>query len=380
MKIAVIADDLTGALDTGVQFTQWGFKTQLLQTLEDDNNEVIVINTETRNKNSEQAYNILFNLAKNLRKYDIIYKKIDSTLRGNPGAEIEAILKATNEGRVIVTPTYPATARRVHEGHLYIGEKAITETEYINEYKIKTSYIPEILNTKTSIHTCKSPRNLPTNGIIIIDSATEQDLIQIANKRTRVLAGSAGLADALCYTLKNPPPVLSIIGSIRSESRVQVNMLHNRLGAEIININTIDALNSSPQYELLEKAKLGIMNKDVIITSAFTEQIVKRTFDEAKLMGFNSKEVENRITGALADVSYELLTSQKLSGIVITGGATAKAIISRLGIKTIDLIDEVQPGIPVIKLDQFLSITKAGGFGQPDTLIQATQYLKRRYR
>lgn len=379
MKIAVIADDLTGALDTGIQFTQWGFKTKVVETLQSENNQVIVMNTETRNKDPEQAYSILLNLADKLRNYDIIYKKIDSTLRGNPGPEIEAVLKATREKRVIFTPTYPATARNVKEGHLYIGDHTVTETEYVNEYRIKTSYIPEILNVKTPVHLCKNSRKIPENGIIVIDSVNEQDLINIASKRTRILAGSAGLADALCQTLRNPPPVLSIIGSMRSESRAQVNQLCNRLGTEITPINVINALKSMPQCEILAKAKKSLEKNDVVITSAYTEQMVKQTQNEAKILGLNSEEIEKRITGALADIAYDLITTRKLSGIIITGGATAKAIISKLGGKNIELLDEAQPGLPVIRLDHVLCITKAGGFGQPDTLIKATQYLKRKH-
>lgn len=379
MKIAVIADDLTGALDTGIQFTQWGFKTKVVETPEGENNQVIVINTETRNKDPEQAYSILLNLADKLRNYDIIYKKIDSTLRGNPGPETEAILKATQEKRVIFTPTYPATARSVKEGHLYVGDQAVTDTAYVNEYRTKTSYIPEILNVKTPVHICKNLSKIPENGIIVFDSVNEQDLINIACKRTRVLAGSAGLADALCQTLRNPPPVLSIIGSMRSESRVQALQQRNRLGAEIIPINVINALKSMPQCEILAKAKKSLEKNDIVITSAYTEQMVKQTQNEAKILGLDSEKIEKRITGALAGLAYDLITSQKLSGIIITGGATAKAIISKLGVQNIELIDEAQPGIPVIRLDHTLTITKAGGFGQPDTLIRATQYLKRMY-
>ena len=62
------------------------------------------------------------------------------------------------------------------------------------------------------------------------------------------------------------------------------------------------------------------------------------------------------------------------------GGATALAITERLGIKNIQILDEVQPGVPVLKLDRLTAVTKAGGFGQADALIQATQYLKRKHR
>ena len=88
MRISVIADDLTGALDTGVQFRQWGYTVQLTDSPEHSSAEVAITNTDTRNKTGEEAYRATYDVAVKLRGHDIIYKKTDSTLRGNPGQEL----------------------------------------------------------------------------------------------------------------------------------------------------------------------------------------------------------------------------------------------------------------------------------------------------
>ena len=379
MRIAVIADDLTGALDTGVQFTQWGYKTQLTDKPQTSTAEVTIVNTDTRNKTPEQAYANTYQIAKQLT-HDIIYKKTDSTLRGNPGPEIQAIMDATNETGIILTPTYPPTGRRVKDGHLYILDKPITETEYVQEYPRKTSYIPEILETGAPIHVIIDPRGIPENGIVVIDSETEQDLQKIATHQTRLFAGSAGLADALCHRLRNPPPVLTIIGSMRTETRTQAEQLKERLGATVISLDTIGALNQKPQEQTIQNAKNALReHKDAIITSTRTQAMITGTQEEAKRLNLTPHEVEKHITEALAAVT-EALLDVSLSGLIITGGATALAITKRLDVKNIEILDEVQPGVPVLKLDTIPAVTKAGGFGQSDTLIQATQYLKRKHR
>lgn len=380
MRIAVIADDLTGALDTGVQFTQWGFTAQLTDTPEHSTAEVTIINTDTRNKTSEIAYHVTYNVAEKLDQHGIIYKKIDSTLRGNPGSELQAIMDATGETNAILTPTHPPTQRRVKDGHLYIADNPITETEYIHEYRKKTSYIPEILDLKQIVHTIKTPENIPPEGITIVDSETERDLLQIAAQRTRVMAGSAGLANALCQTLRDPPPVLTIIGSMRTETRTQAEQLKRRVGVATISLDTIEALNQAPQHETLRRAKVALnLGEDVMLTSTPTIDIIEKTRQEAERLNMPPDELEIRITTALADTA-ETLLDYTLSGIIITGGATALAITERLGIKNIQILDEVQPGVPVLKLDRLTAVTKAGGFGQADALIQATQYLKRKHR
>ena len=379
MRIAVIADDLTGALDTGVQFTQWGYRTQLTDDPRKSTAEVTIINTNTRNKPPEQAYETTYEIARHI-DHDIIYKKTDSTLRGNPGQEIQAILDATRETRVIFTSAYPPTGRRIKDGRLYVYNKPITETEYIQEYRQRTSYIPEILETETPIHILKDTRDLPETGIAVFDSETERDLQEIAAYYARIYAGSAGLADALCHRLRDPRPVLIIIGSMRTETRTQAEQLVKRLGTSLIPLNTVNALNRVRQGEAVKLARGALGGgRDVIISSTHSQSLIEETQREAKRLNLSPNDVEIRITEALASVTKALLDAP-LSGLIITGGATALAITEKLNIENIEILDEVQPGVPVLRLDTIPAVTKAGGFGQPDTLIQATQYLKRKHR
>ncbi len=379
MRIAVIADDLTGALDTGVQFRQWGYTVQLTDNPEQCNAEVAIVNTDTRNKTPEEAYDETYRVAKGL-SHDIIYKKTDSTLRGYPGQELQAILDATGETKAVLSPTYPPSNRRVKNGHLFIGDKQITETEYIYEYRRKTSNIAEILETETKVHCTSVPSAIIEDGITVVDSETEYDLLEIAEHRTRVMAGSAGLADALCQVLRAPSPVLTVIGSMRSETRTQVELLVKRLGTVVIPIDTLGALSGGSQGQAIDGAVKALSaGLDAVVTSTATDAMIEATRKEAYKLGLTPLELEKRITGALATATVQLL-DKPLSGLIITGGATALAITEKLGTESIEILDEVQPGVPVLRLDHIKAVTKAGGFGQTDTLIQATKYLKRGHR
>ncbi len=98
--IYVIADDLTGANDTGVQFAKKGYNTMVSildkqSTIIIPNNlDVFVMDTETRELEDKTIRKILRNILKkiNINKKDVVYKKVDSTLRGNIGDEIEEIM------------------------------------------------------------------------------------------------------------------------------------------------------------------------------------------------------------------------------------------------------------------------------------------------
>src|SRR5208282_4831801 len=96
-QLAIIADDLTSATDCGVQMVLSGFKT--LALVEDlrislPMTEVISVDTDTRGKESEDAYRIVKDAAISIKAvgYKNIYKSVDSTLRGNLVVEIDAVL------------------------------------------------------------------------------------------------------------------------------------------------------------------------------------------------------------------------------------------------------------------------------------------------
>ena len=76
-----------------------------------------------------------------------------------------------------------------------------------------------------------------------------------------------------------------------------------------------------------------------------------------------------------------MIKDHDVSGIILTGGATALAVLKKTGLKTLKIIDELQPGIPLIELSSGVKVvTKAGGFGMDDALLESVQFLRRGYR
>ena len=385
MRIAVIADDLTGALDTGVQFSNWGFNVQVTDEPISSTVEVVVVNTDSRRLDPESAYELVFKTAKKVNGFDIIYKKTDSTMRGNVGAEIQAVLDATGEETAVLTPCYPPTSRWVIEGHLYVDGVPLSKTEYSHEHGSKQSYIPDILRAQTThpITQLGDSNDIKNHsGILVIDSKTENDLLKIAgNLGLKVICGSAGLAAAIAENLVKPPPVLSVIGSMRTVTQHQSRVLEERLGADFISLDMKKALTGEPQDEVVLSAVNSLNNgRDVIITSAPDPETVQMTVQSAESLRIPPNELETRITGAFGDITGKIIDQTELSGIIISGGATAMAVCAALSVNDIAITEELRPGIPLLKLDEVNAVTKAGGFGEPDALVQALQYIKRKHK
>lgn len=282
MKIAIIADDLTGANDSGVQLAHYGLKTSVLFQLHSsqlDENDAVVIDTDSRSLSKKEAYEKVKVVSEKLKDcFPIIYKKIDSTLRGNIGAEIDAVYDAIKPTFMIIAPGYPKNGRTTYKGYHFLHDTLLHETEISRDPKcpVKESYIPSLIAKQT-----KRPIGLidyqtlrlgfdkvkerlndyRANHIpyIVFDSLTEEDLCCIAqyvchiNEKV-VWVGSAGLANYLpeVYQLQkakrtikidqNRQPILLVVGSVSQVSRKQLDLalsLTNVKGVQLDSIRLV---------------------------------------------------------------------------------------------------------------------------------------------
>ena len=139
-KLCIIADDLTGATDTGVQFSKFGISTAVVfnyLTIKDltFDFDIVSINAGTRNVDKKAAYSRIRDIIRTLREmnFNLFYKKIDSTLRGQPDVEIEAMLDELGFDLAFIVPSFPANGRKVENGYLYIEK---------NPEKARTIFMP----------------------------------------------------------------------------------------------------------------------------------------------------------------------------------------------------------------------------------------------
>ena len=262
-KIIIIADDFTGANDTGVKFAKAGYNTSVTSSHceYDYNSDIMVINTETRlidkNEAKEKINLFLNNLKVDSNK--IIYKKIDSTFRGNIGAEIEALLNKFDYNVCVVANAFPSMNRTIVNGISYVNGIELDKTDFAKDpiNPIKTSYIENILKDQTDysiklvkvddIHNGKFQKdinndiNADKKIIYVCDSEKDDDLLSISNilkeHLNKILTvGCAGFADALLNTINNFTPICFVSGSLSKISMKQLKIINGK-NAQLINID-----------------------------------------------------------------------------------------------------------------------------------------------
>lgn len=402
MRLGVIADDLTGAVDTGVQFRKWGLSVGFLLQAEalsgvSTEAEVIVVNTDSREDPPAEAYRKVSEAALSLASLGVetFYKKVDSTLRGNIGAEIDAVMNATGAETAFIAPAYPAAGRTTRNGVHLVNGVPLWETEYAMEMDARESHVSSIINAQSkrktglvqldairdgpeAIEGCIKGHRDEGAELIVFDAVAERDLLAVseAGRGVRVFSGSAGLASELpCgLGLREVKPVLSIIGSIRSTTRSQARLLQERLGTVKVEVDTLRLLEGEgSRLNEINRCKEEVSahlkgSEDVLITTMLQEGSQDQaTADEKSIIG-----------ESLAEIASSALNGVEVSGLVLSGGATALAVFKALDITSAEILEEVQPGVPLLSLTGGLkAVTKAGGFGTRDTLIEAVNHLRR---
>jgi len=426
MKLAIIADDLTGANDSGVQLARHGLKTSVLFNMDEEpltRYDAVVFDTDSRSISPQEAYDRVYRAAELLTNngFETIFKKMDSTMRGNIGIEIDALYDVVKPDFMVIAPGYPKNNRTIHEGIHYLNGVPLADTEIANDPKtpVTISYLPDLLKQQTNYevgeitvadldvgqgHIQKKLDQFKQDNIpyVLVDSTEERHLEMIL-QMTRELdytfawAGSAGIANYLPahYHLEsksteltiseNSGPILTVVGSVNKNSREQLYRLLHQSKIAAVSFHSFKAVSASAdRTEEMERVYAEVRSKalegqDVVLYSTAEQVDIELARATGEIRGLNHTEVSNEIVLAMGEICARLLEEELFKGVSMTGGDTAKQICLKWNINGFELLDELEIGVPISKfigIDDLHVITKAGGFGKPDVFIHAIQKLK----
>lgn len=424
MKLAIIADDLTGANDAGVQWVNRGLRTVvLLQPGQrgPSDEDAFVIDTDSRSVDGEEAYRRVREAARFLSvSYapDIVYKKMDSTMRGNVGAEIDATYDVFRPEFVVIAPAFPRNGRQVIDGRLYLEGRLLHETETARDPKtpVRESDVRKLLSRQTKrpvAHVALTdlldggPRlknrlaELVRQRIpyVLFDAAQEEHLAQIVRLVTEsgyrvVWAGSAGLARHLPVagrevsgTLRIPRsarPVLLVVGSVSGKSRRQLELVLRQPGVARIRLAaervvTDEETRKQELHRVLQEAEqVGEAGRPIVLYSSGEPADIEKANASGRTFGRDAREVSDLVAEALGFVASECVRRRRTDRLVLTGGDTARHTFVQLQATEFRLLGEVEPGIPIGQLKGALkgsgdlyAVTKAGSFGSEQALLKA---------
>jgi D-threonate/D-erythronate kinase len=369
--IGVIADDLTGANATGILLTRRGYRTASLTGLDWpteglDDHACVVINTESRAVPAQTAYERVTTAAAMLlqhggRPYG---KRIDSTLRGNLGPELEAVLNALGPGSVaVVTGAFPASGRTTRDGNHYVNGVLLAETAVRHDplCPITESHVPTLLAAQTSLPVAPLPLGVVRSGaqavadaiadlarqgirLLCADAETDEDIAALgqgmaASGVTCVAADPGPLTAAYTGAVvpANAKRVLVVAGSVTPVSREQLDRLEQETNTQLV---TVDAAALGQGGAVADGEVRRVV--DLLAESDPKAPVVGVRTSE--LLTLPDHEMAERIAAGFAEIAAGALGRLPgISGLYTSGGDITLAVCRRLQAGAIELVSEVMP-------------------------------------
>lgn len=403
MKFLIVADDLSGAADCAAGCVAGGLRTAVLldaaAAAHGYDVDVLALDMDSRRLSPQAAAKANAAVLDHCGTVHL-YKKIDSTLRGNVAAEVAAL--QARAGMAIVAPAFPAAGRTVRDGCVIVHGVALEQTDIwrteslagradlpamLTVAGIKTAHLglAEIARGVAAVRERLDAHARAGCGAVVCDGLTDDDLRTVAQASVGLCAphfwvGSAGLsaflpdalglacdAQAHAETVRPSGPIVALIGSMSAIAREQLAYLREHAGPLAVFEIPPGALRPAlPEAAWRDwHARIGAAlarGQDVLISVAPDAQA--------------SLADGPRIAAALARLIEPM--SERLGGLLATGGETARATLDAFGVPGLRLTGEVRRGLPssvTLGPRPLHVVTKAGAFGEPDALYAAWRHL-----
>ena len=391
--IGVIADDLTGAAELGAVGLRHGLRAEVIVNGRPGGNaDLVCVDTDSRSQTPAEAAKRAAAAAEMLRQAGVewIYKKVDSILRGQVTAEIEAVMQQLGLRRTLLAPANPSLGRTIQDGKYFVRGKLIHKTEFVRDpqFPRSSARVLELLKTPQTFPICisKLADALPENGIVIAEASSSSDVQQWAARRDSgmLLAGGAEFFGAL-LAAENPaglplaPEKFSLNGAGREFFVSGSSTTVARKFATAARRDRTPVF--SLPLELAWGAELLATVSETIgqrIVSAFESN--PRVVLTVGLPPVRDALVSRGLSGHVVQIAESALRRTEVGRVYADGGATAAELVRRMGWTRMKVLRELAPGVATLAVENGKSILltiKPGSYEWPAQWTDAGQSAKK---
>lgn len=336
--IAILADDLTSAADGAAPFVARGLSAAIGRgQVPSQKAGVVAVDSGSRSATSTQAFERVARLTAQLAGRDILYKTVDSTLRGHVTQELEACFGASGRKSMVFAPAFPDAGRTTVDGIQLVDGIPVSESSYGRDpvHPARHSALADLVPVGMA-------------NVTLLDALTQEALdAQIAaipEPESVLWVGSPGMATALARRFAPATTPVPSIAGISGDVLVVIGSANRRSHAQA------DQLQADQLYQA----------GGVMLLRAPTT----REQDPAAVL----RNIAQDAAGQLQD--------SRFSALIATGGDTMEAILDLLDVREFEILQELDPGFPLGRARlgdgrSLLLAMKAGGFGGDDALVRA---------
>lgn len=412
IKVLVISDDMTGNNDTGALLNQIGLDT--VAAVADhispeylEGKDALCLNTDSRAMPADAAGKKVGRAVQNYWKSGMLCcKRIDSTLRGNVGSEIDGMLDMLPGGfKAVVVPAFPRAGRICVGGHMLVHGMALTSSGAEKDPKtpVRSSLVTDIISQQSgrkvqniSLQEIQEDREKLARtiresdaDILVMDAVSEADIERIADAcrlaRVPVVCVDPGsfsvrMAQGCCEKRSGELKNLLVIGSLSAATRRQIAYFVKRESPLIYRVSAARLLKD---FEAVREEAAAFLNENMAAYEHICLLTDEKEVENGEDAGAGipaAEEISQRFTQIGAEFFHR--RSGEIACVYLCGGDIAKDFLDHLQIEAIDIMDEV---IPLAVYGKILDenyknvqvLTKGGMIGEDSTICDMINYAKK---
>ena len=411
-RCLVVADDLTGSCDAGHEFATREYDTRVVLPAQTDataGGDVTVYDTESRYVEPAVAAERVRAVLEDADG-SVVFKKVDSTLRGNVRVEVDAAAQAVEPALVVVAPAFPGNGRVTAGGYHLVDGQLVTESPpgqdeerppthdslpdvfASSEYPVEHLGVGTVARGRAAVR--ESLESLSSAGgpvIVTCDAVTDGPLATLAAAADELAerclyVGSGGLArhvgvpgtpSGAGIDVDPTRSVVGVSGSVAPETLGQVGRVATDRRRQL-DLETAVTDPVTAGADLAARAAASVEEHGgVLLHSADARSDVDRAMAAGERAGVDGATVRRRVTDALAHGAATVVGDGRASNLFVTGGETARAVLDDLDATALRMAGEsVAQGIPLATVEGGVAdgtavVTKAGGFGDQQAIIKS---------
>lgn len=422
LLFGVIADDDSGASDEAGMLHEAGARTILsigIPSAEDladwrDRYHAVVVATRTRALSPSNAYRVTREAVVSLRAGGVHFLQVkycstfDSTPEGNIGPSIDAALDELGQAFTVAVPALPVNGRTTYMGHHFVNGVLLSESPmrqhpltpmtdanlvrwlgFQTQRKVGLVPLPAVRAGAVAVREEFVRLRAMGVQIAITDCASQEDLREIAGACADMplTTGGSGLAMELpgawrnsgclsrvswegAHQVKKGAACLIVAGSCSEATRRQ-NQVAVEAGIPHVPIDPLDLLQGQvDRVPIVKRLRAGEV---VLVSTTAPPDVVARTQAAASERGWTATALGERIAAATGALAATLVAEGEISRLIIAGGETSGSVCRALGIRALEILGNIDPGVPLCRAGSLLMVLKSGNFGSSDFYLKSLE-------
>ena len=377
--IGVIADDLTGAAELGAVGLRHGLRAEIVRSGEPSGRaDLVCVDTDSRSCEPAVAARRAAAAAKMLHAAGAgwIYKKVDSVLRGQVTAEVEAVMKQLQLDRALLLPANPSLGRTIHDGQYFVRGRPIHKTEFARdpEYPRRSSQVVRLLAAPESflLRVVNGDRSLATGTIVIGEASTPADVrswVEFCDA-TVLSAGGSEFFNALLGDKISRPATAEIFSTPATGPEFFVSGTSTREARQFLQT---EKRRKTPVFSLPQELAWGAAFTPEAV-AAVTERVVAGFREHARVVlavglpTVRDVAIARQLSNSVVLVAGKVLGQVPVARVYAEGGATAAELVRRMGWSRLSVLRELAPGVATLAVDggeSILLTIKPGTYAWP---------------